>query len=325
MNTYYLVLKGSNKGLATTEFETLFNTYYDESIKLEKIENTMYKFSSNKILDSKELLHRLTFTNYIGLKIEKEDFSKYEGKSFRVRIKKSRKDLDHKREEKEIAELIWDVQKNPKVDLETPQVEFNLLINEEEEVYCVKIFENDKDYLRRMPKERPIAMPFTLKSDMARAAINLLGIKEGIVLDPFCGIGGILLEAKDMKFETIGNDLSWRDLQHLKTNWAHYFPNTKPNLIIADCKTQFLNANSVDGIVTDIPYGKSSQKLGVELYEDFLKHSSVYLKDGRRMIVIFANFVDFKPLVKKYFKEIQQIDEYINKSMTRHILILEKK
>ena len=53
-------------------------------------------------------------------------------------------------------------------------------------------------------------MPYTLKSDIARASLNLLNLKENsIVLDPFCGIGGILLEAEDLNFKVIGNDISW--------------------------------------------------------------------------------------------------------------------
>ena len=174
-----------------------------------------------------------------------------------------------------------------------------------------------------MPKLRPVAMPYTLKSDMARASVNLLELKKGVVLDPFCGIGGILLEAYDMNFEIIGNDISWNDLKYFKENFAYFYPKADYTRILADSKTQFLKENTIDGIVTDIPYGKSSRTLGIDLYENFLKSSKVYLKDGARMIVIYANFVEFKKIALKYFNQVIEIDQYINKSMTRHILVLE--
>ena len=43
------------------------------------------------------------------------------------------------------------------------------------------------------------------------------------------------------------------------------------------------------------------------------------------MVIIYANFVNFKKLALKYFNEVLEITEYINASMTRHILVLEKK
>jgi len=177
-----------------------------------------------------------------------------------------------------------------------------------------------------MPKLRPVKMPYTLKSDMARASINLLKLKtNSTILDPFCGIGGILLEGYDMGFKIIGNDISWNDLKYMKKNFDHYFPNSNYVRILADSQTQFLKENSIDGIVTDIPYGKCSRKLGENLYENFLKSAKKYLKPNKRLIIIYANFVEFKQIAKKYFTELKEIDEYINKSMTRHILILENK
>jgi len=325
MNTYYLILKGTNKELAITEFETLFETYYNTKVILKKVENTLYTFSTNVKLHSKDFLYRLTYTNYIGIKIEEDNFSKYEGKTFRVRIKKSNKEIKHTQTEQEIAKIVWNKLKNPKVDLENPQFEINYFITKDKSFFCEKIFENKKEYLKRMPKKRPVSMPFTLKSDMARVAVNLLGIKKGIVLDPFCGIGGTLLEAEDMNLISVGSDLSWRDLLHLKTNWKFFYPKTKPNLIISDATTQIFKQESIDGIVTDIPYGKSSSKKGDRLYEEFLRNSHIYLKKGKRLVVIYANFVDFRSLTKKYFKEIAHIEQYINKSMTRYIIVLEKK
>lgn len=338
MNNYYLILKGINKKFASLEFEILWKTYFDEEIKLEEIENVLYKFSSDILIDKKHpMLKRLTFTNYLGLelfnsddekeftkKIEEYDFSGIEGKSFAIRSKKSKKELKNLFEDKEIAKNIWYKLKNPKVNLKNPDIEFNYIINEKIGILGLaeKIYENEKEYLGRMPKFRPVAKPYTLKSDMARASLNLLDLKKGVILDPFCGIGGILLEAHDMGFTVIGNDISWNDLRDMKKNFEYYFPKGTFYRTLADSKTQFLKKNTIDGIVTDIPYGKCSRRLGIDLYEKFLISAKEYLKPNAKMIVIYANFVEFKDIALKYFKEVDEIDEYINKGMTRHILIL---
>lgn len=336
-NTYILILKGTNKDLATTEFETLFKTYYNKTIKLKQIHNTIYTFKSEILITkSDEFLTRLTFTNHLSIstfkgtfeKFQKEipnlNLSKYDGKEFAVKQTRIKKDFQPKIQAKFLAKPIFDSFKNPKINLEKPKIEFYFFFESENKFYFAeKIYENNKDYLRRMPKLRPVVMPYTLKSDMARASINLLALKNGTILDPFCGIGGILLEAKDMNFEIIGNDISWNDLKYFKQNFNHFFPNSKYNITLADSRTQFLKENSIDAIVSDIPYGRASRKLGTDLYEQFLISSKKYLKPNARMILIYANFVEFKQLALKQFKEIKEIDQYINKSMTRHILILE--
>ncbi len=341
MQEYLIILKGNNKDLGIFEFETLWETYTNEKIKLKNIKNILYRFKTkNKLSPSSDMLKRLTYTNFISETLIKSDtlenlykqipekIKKYNNKTFRVRIKKSR--IKYKIDfitEKELAKPIWDNFQNPKVSIDNYEIEYNYIFveNKEEIYFAKKIYENDKDYLRRMPKLRPIKMPYTLKSDMARIAINFLNLKKGIVLDPFCGIGGILIEAKDMGFEIIGNDISWNDLKYFKTNFEHYFPKSPYLRTLADSKTQFLKENTVDGIVTDIPYGKSSRKFGKELYEQFLISAKKYLKPNKRMVIIYANFVEFKQLAKKHFTEVKEIEEYINKSMTRHILVLENK
>jgi tRNA (guanine10-N2)-dimethyltransferase len=197
--------------------------------------------------------------------------------------------------------------------------------------FSIKVFENKKEYLKRMPKLRKVVKPYTLKSDLARACINFLNIKENeILLDPFAGIGGILLEGYDMNINIIANDINWDDLKSLKMNFEYFFPEkvkkNQPFLIrtICDSSKQFLCNNSVDGIVTDIPYGKSSRLIGNTLYENFLKSAYYYLKPNKRLVVVYANFIDFENLALKYFKKIKLIEQYINKSLTRKIIILEK-
>ena len=333
MKEYFVVFKGSNKELATTEFSILWNLYFREQIKFTQRRNTIYSFKTDIILEKdSEILSKFTFTNGIyeflweGNKLT--DLKNVEVNSsisrFAVEFKTQKK-LQAPYTIQELARPVWDLIASPRVDLKNPEEVFTYMFFDEKKDFVLtrRIFYNSKEYLRRMPKLRPVAKPYTLKSDMARAALNLLNIKEGIVLDPFCGIGGILLEAKDLGFEIIANDISWPDLKNTDIVFEKYFENYTIPKVLADSSTQFLKDNSIDGIVTDIPYGKSSRRLGLDLYRDFLQSAQKYLKKGRRLVVIYANFIQFKDLALEYFDEVVEIDQYINKSMTRHILVLE--
>jgi putative methyltransferase (TIGR01177 family) len=329
-----------NKDLAVSEFDSLWKIYFNSNYTLSQLQNKAYLLETSElflqnsdfftrsasiIFFAKILYQGNSFTEFES--VFKSQVSNYEGKSFAVRIRKVRKNQETKYIERELAAHFWDNYVSPKVDLDNPENLFVFVFIDEtnEFIVCEQIFENEKEYLDRMPKFRPVKMPYTLKADLARACINLLGLKKGLVLDPFAGIGGILLEAESMGFQTISNDISWNDVKYLKQNFDYYFPNSNPLRILADSRTNFLKPESIDGIVTDIPYGKCSRKLGLDLYELYLQNAQKYLKKGSRMIVIYANFLEFKSLALKYFTQVQEIDQYINRSMTRHILVLEKK
>ena len=66
----------------------------------------------------------------------------------------------------------------------------------------------EKDLLeKRKVGERPFFSPISLHPKYARALINLTGVKKGgTVLDPFCGTGGIVIEAAEMGMKAMASD-----------------------------------------------------------------------------------------------------------------------
>jgi len=125
-----------NKEFAKIEFQELWSLYFNEKIKLKQTENTLFQFSSKFLIKSThKLLERLTFTNFISLNIYKFktieelkqnisslDLNKYDGKYFRVRVKKSKRTHKAKFTEKLLAGVIWDNFKKPKVSIDKPDV-----------------------------------------------------------------------------------------------------------------------------------------------------------------------------------------------------------
>ncbi|MCH8519597.1 MAG: methyltransferase domain-containing protein [Nanoarchaeota archaeon] len=331
---YLLIMQGSNYEFFYQEFKNLFEIYFQsETFTLKQIQNTLYSLQTSFKLPNKshEFFTRITLTKGIyELLFQAKDFdSILEELHLRPHLYSqtfavSQINIKTKAniENSTLAYPIGKQLHHLKANLKEPNHLFQYIFIPNKVYFTHTIFENQKTYLKRMPVKRAINKPYTLKADMGRTCINLLDVKSGdIVLDPFCGIGGILLEGIDMNLEMIGNDINKSDLEHTKTNCTH-FNLKEPTLYNADSKTQFLEENSVDGIVSDIPYGKSSRKLGVELYEGFLQSAQKMLKPNKKMVIIYGCFTNFKPLALKYFEEITEIEQYMNSSLTRYILVL---
>lgn len=333
---YLLIVQGSNYEFFYEEFKSLFNLYFQEqSFSLSQIKNTLYllttscKLSQNN--SSYEFFTRITLTKGIyellfqsgdfdslleNLKLKTHLYSETFAVS-QINIKTKANILNST-----LAYPIGKQLSHLKANLKHPKHLFYYIFTPNLVYFTHTIFENQKTYLKRMPVKRAVNKPYTLKADMSRTCINLLDVTSGdIVLDPFCGIGGILLEGLDMNLEMIGNDINEKDLEHTKTNCNH-FNLKEPTLYNCDSKMQFLEENFVDGIVSDIPYGKSSRKLGEELYEGFLQSAQKMLKPNKKMVIIYGCFTNFKPLALKYFEEEVEIEQYMNSSLTRYILVL---
>ena len=331
---YLLIIHGNNHEFSLQEFKSLYYTYFpDQHYSLKKIQNSLYELhTSFELPDSTHsFFTRMTLIrgvySYIAHATDFDSILEelnlrtynYE-ESFAVdQISiKTKANIEN-------ATLAYPIGRqlsHLRVDLKSPYHLFYYIFIPNC-VYLVEaVFENKKTYLTRMPVKRAVNKPYTLKADMARACINLLSVKEhDVVLDPFCGIGGILLEGLDMNLEMIGNDINTSDLEHTKTNCKHFNLNV-PVLYDVDSKEQFLEDDSVDGIVSDIPYGRSSRRLGVELYEDFVQSAQKMLKPNKKMVIIYGCFTNFKPIALKYFEEEVEIEQYMNSSLTRYILVL---
>ena len=331
---YLLIMQGSNYNFFYQEFKNLFNLYFpDESFSLTQLQNTLYSLTTSHKLPKKthEFFTRITLTRGIyELLFQAKDFDsllehlKLKTHLYSNTFAVSQINIKTKAniENATLAYPIGKQLSHLKANLKEPEHLFNYIFTPNVVYFTHTIFENQKTYLKRMPVKRAINKPYTLKADMSRTCINLLDVKSGdVVLDPFCGIGGILLEGLDMNLTMIGNDINEKDLEHTKTNCKH-FNLPLPTLYNYDSKLQFLDENSVDGLVSDIPYGKSSRKLGEELYEGFLQSAQKMLKPNKKMVIIYGCFTNFKPLALKYFEELVEIEQYMNASLTRYILVL---
>ncbi len=226
-----------------------------------------------------------------------------------------------KQKEKDLASYVWNSVEEPRVELKycKTKIELFKLANK---IYCGKLLHIvTKDFLKRKSHLRPALHPTSLSPRLARAMINLTGIKKGDVYDPFCGSGGILIEAGMMGFKTIGLDINDYVLKKARENLDYY----GIRYVELEQRDALTLKKKLDYVVTDLPYGRNT-KLTLELeklYLDFLKLLDEHLV--YKAVVGYPDFVDFKKLIKKTkLKLLHEFSVYLHKSLTKKIVVLGK-
>ena len=243
--------------------------------------------------------------------------------------------------EKSLAGYIWDSVSNPKVNLENPKTEITLFFAKDK-VYCGLLFKKiGYDFDTRKSHLRPFPHPSSLHPKVARALINISGIKENeVLLDPFCGTGGFLIEAGLMNIKSAGYDMDNTMIKGCIENLQHYK--------IKNCKIKNKNAINIGGgfdyAVTDLPYGLNSNvymgkshnnlkenRINKKIQKkDFKKNlESFYLKFlkslrkklKKKAVIVFPSYVNYKKLLKIAKLNIEkEFSIYVHRSLTRRIV-----
>ena len=262
--------------------------------------------SSKKALEKKLNSHKWNFKGSFALRYENQSLQRKFADIIYISAKKR-------------------TNKFPKVDLKNPKNLIEIIKIKNRYFVTKHLFDTDKSYLKRAGHLRPKNHPTTLDPKLARACINLTGLNKGTILDPFCGSGGILLEAGFLNFNSIGYDLDENILFKAKENLKFY---KTQNCVLINKDALKISKNDlrkIDAIVTDPPYGKGSKlfKQNIDnLYSEFL--NNLNLKRNSRLVMIFPNFsnLSFLKSVKTKYKVINKFNFYIHRSLTRFIYVL---
>jgi len=209
------------------------------------------------------------------------------------------------------------------VDLHNPDAEIHIFWDGEK--YAVAQDLNFKqEFQKRRPHLRPYFTPTSLHPKLARAIVNLARLKKGdCILDPFCGTGGLLIEAGLMGMEVKGWDIDEKAVAGCISNLKHY--GIEGEVIQQDATNPSSPPKEMDGVVTDLPYGRSSFTYPREqnkIYKLFFKEVVDWLKDNGRVVAVLPNTSPL-PLTSD-LKVIEYFDLYVHKSLTRRIWVLEK-
>ena len=248
------------------------------------------------------------------------------GETFSVRVKQIKGSfISSTRMERLIGGVIFERNSGAKVDLVNPDHRFRVIVTKDSCVFGEVLASIDRrQFWDRLPHKKSFFYPGAILPDIARAVVNLCEIRtDDLVLDPFCGTGGILLEAGMIRARVLGIDVQESMIRGADMNLrSHGF---KYQLASGDACNLPLKDGSIDAVVTDPPYGRSAVVMAesVEsLYKNALLEIYRVMKVGGRAVVIsdfelpWADEIGF--VVTGLYKN------RVHRSLTRYIMVLRK-
>jgi tRNA (guanine10-N2)-dimethyltransferase len=239
------------------------------------------------------------------------------------RIKDSSKDIKTLALEKSIGDAI----NGESVDLKSPEVPIEGFLTSGRFVMGKRVLEIKRsEFDKRSPHLRPYFHPSSLSPVLSRSLCNICGVEGGMkVLDPFCGTGGLLIEAGLLDGEIFGIDLDERMVRWTRENLSHYGIS---GTVEPGDATKITYSDFFDIVLTDPPYGRSSTTMGknVEtLYKRAVESIFYALKKGGIACIIAPDTIDLMGIAEKTGFTVDKIHLMrVHRSLTRRIVIMEK-
>lgn len=206
------------------------------------------------------------------------------------------------------------------VSLNDPDIEVRVFMSDRIHVFICDETVDRSSFEKRKVAERPFFSPISLHPKFARASINLTGVRKGgTVLDPFCGTGGVIMEAASMGMRVMASDIDERMVTGCIENMEHYGLRMHDSdvLDIGDVPSRFTD---VDAVVTDPPYGRSTHTAGediMSIYRRAMTSMSRCLKHGGRATAVLPCKLHPEPM------ELEDVFvQKVHGSLSRHYHVL---
>ena len=253
----------------------------------------------------------------------------YIDETFAVRVKRFDSDIDTVATERKAGSLILENCDNIKVKLKDPKSLVRIVAFQDIVYIAIeKIKLNKKHFEDSKPHKRPFFYPGSMSPKLARCMVNLSRVKEGqLLLDPFCGTGGILIEAGLIGCKVLGSDIYWKMKNGTAINLEHYG--------ITDYRTFNLDVRElkmyekVSSVVTDPPYGISTSTGDIEgndIFKEFFNSIYSNMRDDAYLCMASPHYVDLKPMAEEVgFEIVEQYGIKMHRSLTRIISVIRKK
>ncbi|MDC0885490.1 DNA methyltransferase [Nitrosopumilus sp.] len=310
----FFVLSKDYLELAIDEMISIVKMY-DRFAKIKIISNLIIVQSKT---NWKEITKRATFVKISGqilrkmsgLFLDEENFQVLKNtKSFVCRVVNlSSNELNILELENSMGDMISKFT-HAKVNLKNPDITVYLIFTNEENFFGF----SEKNQVKERPKKSK-KYPHELDWKLTRVMINLIGLKKGeTICDPFCGTGTTLLESESMGINAIGIDFDEKMCDMSKENLK--LNNYKSKILNSDFQELIKISNDFNGIVTDLPYGRSSKSS--EKPEEVLKRFISIIPKSKKVAIMYKKELDSKMKLKG----LKKYQIYRHKSLTRTILI----
>lgn len=224
--------------------------------------------------------------------------------------------------EHEVGRILFE--RGYRADLKSPEMVLRAVITSGKIVLGREAARTDRSsFEARRPHLKPFFHPGVLMPRMARSLVNLTQVREGeILLDPFAGTCGILIEACLIGIRGLGIEVQTRLVKGALCN----LQSLDCSLLLGDAKRLPLQNSSIDAAVLDTPYGRSAKILANSkelLLQESLSELFRVIKRGRRMVIVADSSLETL-LANAGFDIIQKHTDRVHRSLTRQIFLCEK-
>ncbi|MBI5073037.1 hypothetical protein HZA99_04420, partial [Candidatus Woesearchaeota archaeon] len=226
-------------------------------------------------------------------------------------------------DERKLAGIIWDALKkktgkDPHVDLAKPDTLIHFFFIKNKVFATKQLWQNLNSFLERKAQHRPGFYPASLHPQLALGMVHLSGA-SGTIVDPFCGTGGILIEAGLSGCRCAGFDISKWMLEKCHENLKYY--GIKNIIVQHGDATTF--RKKCAAIVTELPFGKNTKSQDfILLYTRFLENAS---RNTSIVVVSFPDFVDYKKICRATnWKIVSDFQWYLHASLSKHVVVLKR-
>jgi tRNA (guanine10-N2)-dimethyltransferase len=340
----FFLLSGEHETLPAYELEAILEAEDHAFEMLEKLDQALRVETDLRCVDAIE--RRAAFTRLCGLELFSceaetstilrtmlstniEEVLK-DNESFAVRVKRIKtyvSDIEGMVLEGKLGELVLNQRAGARVSLKNPNKTFIGILTDRRFIFGVKLAEiPPKPFVERRPGRKPFFHPSAMPAKLARCMVNLAKARAGaLVLDPFCGTGGMLVEAALMGCRVLGLDVQRRMVRGSIKNLAHF--NTKPEgIMVADARNPPIT--KVDCVVTDPPYGRSATTLKRstrQIVEEVLESVQDMLGRGHRICMAAPKTLNIAAIgTDSGYKHLESHFVYVHRSLTREIAVFEK-
>ena len=241
------------------------------------------------------------------------------GRTFRTRVRSLGVDLDRFAVE---GPLGADFGRTGHVDLVSPSIDFRVLLGDEFRLGRVLHRVDRHGMETRTVTHRSFRLPISLHPKLARALVNLSRVPTGgLVADPFCGTGGIVLEAARIGLRPIAADIrrtmvvgARRSLRTLSADSAY---------LVADAGRGPWRPGRLSGIATDPPYGRASSSRGepvLQLYDRAFRGFAGALPSGRFAAVVLPSDEAVK-VGQQHLELVERHTMRVHRSLVRNFCV----
>ncbi|MFQ5980649.1 MAG: DNA methyltransferase [Candidatus Heimdallarchaeota archaeon] len=225
--------------------------------------------------------------------------------------------------ERELGSLIRS-KTGPTVALDNPQCRIDGFLTSTGVVLSKRLATANRTAIReRRPSKRAFFHPSAMGTILARCIVNLALPKEGdILVDPFAGSGGFLIEADEMNLQVIGIEKNRGQLWGLKKNLRAHGHGLAGG-ILGDARYPPFRPGAVACIATDPPYGIASSTEGVvieTLLENMLKNWKPIVRG--RLVICLPRTIPIVEIAKRVgWYPIEIYYWLVHRSLTRQITV----